>query len=197
VVKSLIEAGSPWDAFDYPTGDERLDEVFIEYLPHRIDGAAILGDEDLVRRLLGERPSAEQLAMALGGAAKGGHERLCRVVLSRGADVNAPSGQDLSTPLLRAIRDAASSSPATIEFLLGEGADVNLANRFGTRPLHVAAWVGASVDTVRLLLRSGAAAHIHAKNEFGYTPARIAAEKRRDEIAALFREFSPPAGDPA
>jgi len=31
--------------------------VFMEYLPHRIDGAALLGDEALVLRLLGESRS--------------------------------------------------------------------------------------------------------------------------------------------
>ena len=194
VVKSLIEAGSPWDAFDYPTGDARLDEVFMEYLPHRIDGAAILGDEDLVSRLLGDHPSPEQLAMALGGAAKGGHAPLCAALLARGADVNGKSGEDRATPLIHAVRGSADGSQATIELLLHEGAEAGLANRYGTLPLHAAAWVGASVETVRLLLGAGSAAHIEAKNEFGFTPARIAAEKERDEIAALFRKFSSRSG---
>ncbi len=55
VAKSLIEAGSPWEPLEYETGDARLDDVFMEYLPHRVEGAAILGDEALVFRLLGER----------------------------------------------------------------------------------------------------------------------------------------------
>jgi ankyrin repeat protein len=122
VVKSLIEAGSPWDALDYPTGDARLDEVFMEYLPHRIDGAAILGDEDLVSRLLGEHPSPDQLAMALGGAAKGGHERLCAALLARGADARLA-------------------------------------------------------------------------NQFGLTPAKIAADCGHDKISALFRTFAPESRD--
>jgi len=196
VVKSLIEAGSPWDAFDYPTGDARLDEVFMEYLPHRIDGAAILGDEDLVSRLLGEQPSPDQLAMALGGAAKGGHETLCAALLARGADVNGTSGEDRATPLMHAVRgSSAPGSRATIELLLREGADAGRANRYATLPLHAAAWVGADVDTVRVLLSAGTPAHIEAKNEFGFTPARIAAEKGRDEILAIFRTFQPPPGD--
>jgi ankyrin repeat protein len=192
VVKSLVEAGSPWDAFDYPTGDARLDEVFMEHLPHRIDGAAILGDEDLVSRLLGEHPSAEQLAMALGGAAKGGHEKLCATLLARGADVNGTSGEDRASPLMHAVRGcSAPGARATIELLLRQGADARLANRYATLPLHAAAWAGASVDTVRLLLRAGTPADIGAKNEFGFTPASIAAERGHEEISALFREFSP------
>jgi ankyrin repeat protein len=193
VVKSLIDAGSPWDAFIYPTGDARLDEVFMEHLPHRIDGAALLGDEDLVTRLLGDRPSSDQLALALGGAAKGGHVRLCRALLARGADVNGPSGQDRETPLIHAI--SASSTPgapdpAIVELLLREGADVGATNRFGTRALHRAAWYGANVDTVRLLLRAGASAHIDAENSHGFTPRKLAADRGHDAIVALFREFS-------
>jgi ankyrin repeat protein len=60
-------------------------------------------------------------------------------------------------------------------------------NRHGTLALHAASWCGASVETVRLLLRSGATAHIDVKNEFGYTPAGIAEEKGRHDLVALFR----------
>jgi ankyrin repeat protein len=189
VAKSLIEAGSPWDGFDYPTGDARLDDVFMEYLPHRIDGAAILGDETLVFRLLGDEPTAENLALALGGAAKGGHSGLCHRLLARSADVNSASGRDRSTPLMHALRgSAAPGSSATVTMLMGEGADVGVKNRHGTLALHVATWSGASLETIRLLLGAGAASHIDIKNEFGHTPASIAMEKGRDDVAALFRD---------
>jgi ankyrin repeat protein len=193
VAKSLIEAGSPWDALDYPTGDVRLDDVFMEYLPHRIDGAAILGDDVLVFRLLGERPSADDVALALAGAAKGGHEALCRRLLAGGADVNSVTGHDRSTPLMHALKgSSAPHSAETVALLIEDGADVGVKNRNGTFALHMAVWWGASPDTIRLLLRSGTAAHIHTKNEFGYTPTGIAAENGRAEIAALFRELEPP-----
>jgi ankyrin repeat protein len=188
VAKALIEAGSAWDALDYPTGDARLDDVFMEYLPHRIDGAAILGDEPLVRRLLGERPSADDLAIALAGAAKGGHIALSRGLMARGASVNGVAGRDQSTPLIYALRG--SSAPASgeiVRVLIDAGADVGVRNRYGTLALHAASWSGASVDTVRLLLRSGATAHIDTTNDFGYTPARIAEEKGRQDLVALFR----------
>jgi len=193
VAKSLIEAGSPWDALEYPTGDARLDDVFMEYLPHRVDGAALLGDEALAFRLLGEQPRADDLALALAGAAKGGHERLCRQLIARGAGVNSVAGRDRSTPLMQALRGSpAPGSAATVAALVDLGADPGVRNRHNTVALHAAAWCGASLDTVRLLLRSGAAAHIHLENEFGYTPARIAAEKGREDVAALFRELEPP-----
>ena len=71
--------------------------------------------------------------------------------------------------------------------LIDAGADVGAKNRYGTLALHAASWSGASVETVRLLLRSGATAHIDSKNDFGYTPARIAEEKGRQDLVALFR----------
>jgi ankyrin repeat protein len=195
VAKSLIEAGSPWDATNYPTGDARLDDVFMEHLPHRVDGAALLGDDDLVGRLLGDRPAADQLALALGGAAKGGHVDLCRALLARGADVNSVTGRERLTPLMLALMgSSAAGSSATVADLLHHGADVGLRNRFGSFALHLAAGRGASLDTIRLLLRSGATAHAHAENHFGYTPLRAATETGREDVAALLRELgSPPA----
>jgi hypothetical protein len=41
---------------------------------------------------------------------------------------------------------------------------------------------------VRFLLDRDAAAGIFLENEFGYTPATIAAQKRGQDVAALFRE---------
>ena len=189
VAKSLIEAGSPWDALNYPTGDARLDDVFMEYLPHRIDGAALLGDDDLVSRLLGDHPTADQLALALGGAAKGGHLELSRTLLARGADLNGVIGRDRMTPLLLALKgSSAVGSSETVAELLQRGADVGAMNRFGSFALHLAASCGASLDTIRLLLRSGAAAHAHAENQFGYTPLRAASETGHQDVAALLRE---------
>jgi ankyrin repeat protein len=187
VAKSLIEAGSPWEALDYPTGDARLDDVFMEYLPHRVDGAAVLGDEDLVFRLLGDQPSADDLALALAGASKGGHATVCGRLIARGATVNSAAGRDRSTPLMYALKGSTMPGSAeTVKRLLDEGADVGIANRHGTLALHVGAWCGASAETVRVLLRAGAAAHIDIKNDFGYSPASIAVEKGRADITALF-----------
>jgi len=52
----------------------------------------------------------------------------------------------------------------------------------------VAVWCGASLETIRLLLRSGASAHIDIRNDIGYTPATIAAEKGRKDVVALMSE---------
>ena len=193
VAKSLIEAGSPWDALHYPTGDARLDDVFMEYLPHRIDGAALLGDDDLVFRLLGDQPTADQLALALGGAAKGGHTAMCRRLIAGGAGVNSVAGRDRMTPLMHALKgSSAAGSADTVAELLERGADVGARNRFGSFALHLAAGCGASLETIRLLLRSGAAAQVHTENNFGYTPLRAANEIGHQDVAALLREVASP-----
>lgn len=85
VVRSLLDAGSPWDVLWWPTGHARIDEVFAPRLRARVDGAALVGDEDAVTRLLGASPGADELAAALVGAAAGGHAQLCRKLLAAGA----------------------------------------------------------------------------------------------------------------
>ncbi len=89
VIRSLIDAGSPWDALMYPAGDARIDQVLQPRLRERVDGAALLGDESAVFRLLGANPAPGDLNKALAGAAKGGHAALCRRLLDAGASVNA------------------------------------------------------------------------------------------------------------
>jgi len=101
--------------------------------------------------------------------------------------VNSTSGADASTPLMHAVKgSSAPRSAATVELLLDAGADVNIKNRFGSLALHMATWRGASLETIRLLLKRGSPAHVNVTNEFGHTPARIAAEKGRSDVAALF-----------
>jgi ankyrin repeat protein len=72
--------------------------------------------------------------------------------------------------------------------LIDAGADVGIRNRYGTVALHMAVWSGASLETIRLLLRSGASTHIDIKNQFGYTPATIAAEKGRQDVVRIMSE---------
>src|SRR5258707_1079814 len=102
VVKSLLEAGSPWDALEYPTGDQRIDEVLQPRMHQRIDGAALLGDEAAVTRLLDASPEPDKFTKALAGAAKSGHIALCRRLIAAGAPVNDATGPQQTTPLMYA-----------------------------------------------------------------------------------------------
>jgi ankyrin repeat protein len=107
VVRSLLDAGSPWNALCYPTGDATVDEVFRTKLHLKPEGAALLGNEAQVFRLLGQNPDSEALNRALAGAAKGVHPALCQRLLRTGARVNEPVDADGNTPLKYALKFSA------------------------------------------------------------------------------------------
>jgi ankyrin repeat protein len=114
VIRSLLDSGSPWNALCYPTGDATVDEVFRTKLHLKPEGAALLGNEAQVFRLLGQNPDPEALNKALAGAAKGGHQALCQRLLRTGARVNEPVDADGNTPLKYALKFA---TPETVTLL--------------------------------------------------------------------------------
>jgi ankyrin repeat protein len=148
VVQSLIEAGSPWDALEYPTGDSRIDDVLEPRMHQRVDGAALLGDEAAVARLLGAAPGPDELTKALAGAAKGGHVELCRRLLAAGAPVNGAVAPHQVTPLICA---AYAGAHDVVALLLEHGADMAAKNRYGSTALDAARERGRE-DIARLLM---------------------------------------------
>ncbi|MEP6962032.1 MAG: ankyrin repeat domain-containing protein [Acidobacteriota bacterium] len=187
VTKALLDAGNPWDALEYPAGDERIDVELRARLPERVDYAAYLNDEAAVFALLGQSPSTERLALALAGAAKGGHVELCRRLLDAGAPVNQPSGPDRETALMRAVTG---KSNQAVALLLERGADLTLRHQNGALPLHLAIGYGASLETIALLLRSGASAQWDdSQNECKWTPLQVAEDAGREDAVKLLREF--------
>jgi ankyrin repeat protein len=149
VVKSLVDAGSPWDALEFPFGDPQVDDVFEPRMCERLDGAAVVGDEAAVERLMASvNPSPDDLTRALAGAAKGGHAALCRRLISAGAPVNGTIGQFQNTPLIYA---ACGASSETVALLLQQGADVSTKNTHGMTPLDVAKRFGAPAAVTDLL----------------------------------------------
>lgn len=184
VVRALLDAGSPWEALNYPTGDAGIDEVFRSRLLTRIDGAALLGDEAAVMRLLDEKPGSDSLASALAGAAKGGHLDLCRRLLESGAPVDGVAGRDRLTPLMYA---AAPSGLPVVSLLLQHGASITAKNRNGSTVLHLAVANNADLETIRLLLDSGAGVHAGTANAFGHTPRKLAEKAGRAELLELLR----------
>ena len=114
VVRSLIDAGSPWNTLCYPTGDAGVDEILRTRLHLKPEGAALLGDEAAVSRLLSENPKPEDLSRALAGAARGGHAALCRRLLEAGAPVNGAEG-DEHTPLSYALKSGSAETVAVLK----------------------------------------------------------------------------------
>ncbi|MGJ5813399.1 ankyrin repeat domain-containing protein [Paludibaculum fermentans] len=186
VVAALLEAGSPWEALDYPLGDSAIDEVFRARLHTRVDGAALLGDEAAMLRLLQEEPGPDALAKALAGAAKGGHVELCRRLLELGAPVDAVAGRSQLTPLMYA---ASASAGPVVALLLQRGASVAVKNRNGSTVLHLAVANDPDLETVRLLLDAGAGIHVDSPNAFGHTPAKLAEKAGRQDLVELLRSF--------
>jgi ankyrin repeat protein len=119
VVQLLLDAGSPWSALCYPTGEADVDNVLRPRLHLIAEGAALLGDEIAVFRLLGENPDPDNLLRALAGAAKGGHAALCCRLLEAGAPVTGTLAGDNNTPLSYALK---SGSPETVAVLKEHGA---------------------------------------------------------------------------
>jgi len=114
VIRSLLDAGSPWNALCFPTGETSIDEVLRTKLPLTPEGAALLGDEAQVFRLLGGNPDSEALDRALAGAAKGGYAALSQRLLHAGARVNEPVDADGNTALKYALKFG---TPETVALL--------------------------------------------------------------------------------
>jgi protein DGCR14 len=189
VTKALLDAGSPWQPLDYPTGEESVDAVLRPRLSTRIDGAALLGESDRVFELLGSQPDEESRSLALAGAAQGGHAGLVRRLLAAGAPVNRHFGSDQDTPLMRALK---SDSHDTVAMLLEAGADLHAKNVYDTLPLHFAAGYNARLETVKLLLDRGAAADIDTPNKNGRSPRWVAGFRNREDVVKLFGETKQP-----
>jgi len=104
-------------------------------------------------------------------AAKRAHRACAALLILRGADVNRGVRLSGRTPLLEVAGGYGDRQDPRrveiVEMLLGAGADVNVANRFGTTPLHEATSYGR-LEIVALLIAAGA--DIEAKHEHACTP---------------------------
>lgn len=94
-------------------------------------------------------------------AARAGDTAQIRQLAAKGADLNAPSGDNGWTPLLHAIHKHQTES---VGALLDAGADANRSGPDGVTPLMMAAGYGYD-DTVRLLLQRGANAALKGSKE--------------------------------
>ncbi|KAM6442435.1 arf-GAP with coiled-coil, ANK repeat and PH domain-containing protein 2 isoform 4-T4 [Liasis olivaceus] len=102
--------------------------------------------------------------------------------LARGADVNWSNPEKNGfTPLIQAVRGG---SLVTCEFLLQNGANVNLRDAQGRGPLHHATILGHT-GQVCLFLKRGA--NQHARDEDGKDPLSVAIEAANADIVTLLR----------
>ncbi|NWS49694.1 ACAP2 protein, partial [Probosciger aterrimus] len=102
--------------------------------------------------------------------------------LAHGAEVNWVNlGENKATPLIQAVRGG---SLVTCEFLLQNGANVNIRDMKGRGPLHHATVLGHT-GQVCLFLKRGA--NQHATDEDGKDPLSIAVEAANADIVTLLR----------
>jgi ankyrin repeat protein len=190
-------------------------------LKRDIFDAVAEGNETAVKALASEDPSqllrlnAEHLT-ALHRATVLGDVKMAELLLSLGADVNAPDGIK-ATPLHRAVISGNSELAGILlkrgadlkatdslgltalciavrdghyelaKFLISRGADLKGgANDLGLTPLHRAVLIG-SRDMVKLLIAKGAG--VNARDASGITPYRLARRLGVKEIAELLKKY--------
>jgi uncharacterized protein len=132
-----------------------------------IFAAALFGDVPEIEKLLaGNRSLVTAVSpdgwFPLHLAAHFGHAEAARVLLNKGAQVNACSTNASRNMALHAA--AAGRSRAVAQLLLDAGADVNARQRGGFAPLHSVAQSG-DVEFARMLAEAGADVNVRAENQ--------------------------------
>jgi len=120
-------------------------------------------------------------------AARYGRLEIVKLLLDRGADINAGDKRGMTGSQQTPLYAALSANQFEVEkYLLEKGADVNSANSHGKTPLHLAA-THRDVRTVRLLLDHGA--NVLAQDSDKKIPFDLAADRNRKEIAELIKNY--------
>lgn len=147
--------------------------------------AAALGDAAQVQALLDAGASTDVMSFdgwtPLHLTAFFGHADAARVLLDRGADLEAISrNSTANTPLCAAL--AGQADLAFVQLLVSRGANVNARVELGITPLHLAASRGV-IPVLQLLLDAGAN-RAAAMND-GVTPAAMALARGHEAAATL------------
>ena len=116
---------------------------------------------------------------ALLRAATNGQEAMVRLLIEKGADIEARSPSN-GTPLICA---AEGNYGTIVEFLLQNGANVNAEDQFGWKPLHRVMVSPRGEGTAQMLLSRGA--DINARCSYQKTPLHHAIEKRNDTMVSF------------
>ena len=142
-------------------------------------------------------------ATALHGACYWGSVSAAKVLLERGADVNAftrdsflkiaPIGCAVASPNVPNPSDDESVVVALVELLLAHGANVNAQRRDGMSALHAAAYRG-HLEVIETLLEAGAdpriRAHADSGAHSGETPLDTALAQGQAAAAETLRQYS-------
>ena len=140
---------------------------------------------------------------ALHCACLNGYRDIVELLLDHGADVEARTTNNNSTPLMFACSglglcsgdQPSTTKPSTTKLLLDRGCTVNAHNIHGRTALHQACarWVVGSTECIKELLANGADTFIKTKG--GKTPFDIAKEKEHQTAIDLLMKHEKRLGD--
>ncbi len=154
---------------------------------------ALRHDESIAEYLIKEAGADVNIACAVGEtplhyAAKWGWSKMVKLLCQYGAQVDKRIGIMGRTALQLA---CCHLRPSTAEYLIGKGADINIADVSGDTSLHDAAFEG-HCDRVSLLCRLGA--EVNKKGSFGQTPLHFASMNGHADIVDLLLESGADSG---
>jgi hypothetical protein len=188
-VLSAPKLFQPAARFTQPMNEAMVDLVF--FVVDRVSGTRKKEPPLIQAVQAGDLKKAEQLIAkgvdvnqtddvgfpALSIAASNGNEKMTKVLLKAGANVNARSATLNDTALARAAQDG---NEATVRALLAAGAQVDDRDGAGWTPLFNAALKGDR-DVLEALLSAGA--DVNARTPTGWTALKEAQMRERKNIA--------------
>jgi ankyrin repeat protein len=108
-----------------------------------------------------------------------------KMLIERGADINAKATYLQQTPLHTALREAKGDRDAMIRLLLDHKADVNALNARGDTPLHYAVAFGETAH-VQMLVDAGA--KLDVPNKENKTPLALAKEQKETDKTKILQK---------
>ena len=148
-----------------------------DFLPKKNPLARLGSDYDDYDEV--DASDADEGWTALLRAAANGREIMVRLLIEKGADIEARSPSS-GTPLICA---AEGNHEAVVEFLLLSGADVNAEDNFGWQALHRVMVNRGGEGVAQLLITHGA--DVNARCHYRKTPLHHAIEKGNDSMVSF------------
>ncbi len=119
-------------------------------------------------------------------ASKNGNEKVVKILLDAGADVNLRNKVG-KTPFHTAIHVGA--SPLVVELLLAAGSDINNKDKWHLTPLHSSVMLEDKTTFVEILLKTGMV-NLNALNSAGKTALQEASDRGHTKIVNLLKSHA-------